>query len=472
MATAVETKIMLALPEVAYFVEKIPVGVLVIKPTPLYLRFFQHAKESGMSLKEQCRFLDIPWHARIIPKELVRLNLLKVAREISDDAFLQTMPRTKKENVQWAGVVKEALEDYHFADRPFTWVLHHAGRGLTSEKLAQAAPYLTEISDIAMKTSVETVLERAAKLLAKKAEAQRRARERTRVAGGPLSSAVWVGVDYARTMEDIFIQHDRMIHDAFSVHPSMLIASTGRPTVTLPSMISRDIESIDYPSQLHSVQALGYMVRLMKTRQDFIALGEKLNNCISDHPGIRGGRDPKEIIDFFSQCYKGQRYLVEISRDSRIVAAASFDKEFTMISIKGPNNAEINQDNSIWAAAVAYQSHARGELKIAKTDIIVKPVPGVIGTLNVRLDAGRNRARETMFNLIPPQMMRFREDRAEEIAGEIASGIDRLLAPPHDEPTTESAPEPVEVSSEDASQIGLRDTYRDIYEWLKGKLRG
>jgi hypothetical protein len=110
---SIEFRMMLALPEVAHLIERVPIAAALIDPhDPVHLRYFQHAREDNVSLQEQCRVLGIKWCLRKVPKECFDFEtndledqaqrFFDVAERLSPSAFVQYLPKDPARANIWA----------------------------------------------------------------------------------------------------------------------------------------------------------------------------------------------------------------------------------------------------------------------------------------------------------------------------------------------------------------------------------
>lgn len=69
-------ELFLKLPSIKYFLEKIPSGVFFIEENLIVAEYFRQAKEYGISLKQQCEDLCVPWNSRTIPQKVLTKDLV------------------------------------------------------------------------------------------------------------------------------------------------------------------------------------------------------------------------------------------------------------------------------------------------------------------------------------------------------------------------------------------------------------
>lgn len=142
------------LPSVMYLIEKIPAAQAVMKPDGVTATYLNEAKASGLSLKQQCKDLGIPWSSRLLSKSEVSLDAVKVAAILEPTVFAQAKP---KENVgTWASRIL-TIHSSGAGKSVIDWAAWHV-----LEVGSDDIDYLGRQRDIVPSTSSKTIRERSA----------------------------------------------------------------------------------------------------------------------------------------------------------------------------------------------------------------------------------------------------------------------------------------------------------------------
>lgn len=316
-----DKSLMLLLPEVSYFVDRIPIAKVVLKPSAVHLRFMQHARDSRMSLKKQCEALNIPWHARKVPAGLVHKDVLKVARVLSASTFCQTMPSTAEGMKCWLYAILRGHER-RLLPHAMRWLAHN-GAELPPEEY-NLFPYLRYAKALAASTPIDVVTRRAEKW---------RARARRPYRGGrmPLTIAI---EDFGATIEMARRQMFAGVDYAFRIPNNRLSANP------------QDRTPIEYPdSLLGFVPCGGITVTICRTPEDFRKAGEELCNCIDD-------RNLPRKSDYFAHAKAGRLHIAIARRGGEAIAAFEFAPDWTLATAFGPRNRSIIEPEILTAARV------------------------------------------------------------------------------------------------------------------------
>lgn len=320
-----DKELMLKLPEVAYLVDRVPIMRLVLKPKAVHLRFLQHARDSKMSLKEQCAAFDVPWHARKVPAATASDAVLEASRLLSAVDFGQTFPGDNPQ--RWAINVVGTRQ---FTPSARRWVAFHgheiADFGAISGYLRDAYPPVS--------TSYESVLKKA--------------RERQR--GFRVGLYADGGLVLPRDLAALV--HPRFIFD---------------PREDLVEDLDRT--DVQYDERLKGFRHGDLSVDLLSATGDFDEAGIQLRNCIAST-----GTSPIAPIvftakrNYFSAAKGGYIHTAVVKRDSRYLAAFTLDPRWNIREIKAGRNAEV-ADQQVFAAADAFVAHAKrlaaGEVPIS-----------------------------------------------------------------------------------------------------------
>lgn len=318
--------IMLRLPEVAYFVEKIPIARVVIKPTAVHLRFFQHARDSGLSFRAQCEAFNIPWHARKVPEASACKPVLKASRILSASVFGRTFPEYPQRARQWAENVIRAKTD-GLSEHAIQWVAEH-GAKISGTVLRTCTAYLLVTKSLPAATPVEAVLERTRKL----AERSDR-RNRDQIA------AAWVGIDIAQrnVFEDFrgnIVRSMQIGRNRFDEARSFAIQR--------PQNLPADNSPLTYPETLRAEHA-GLVIEPLRTAEQFTAVGKEMGNCIRG-AGAMPGSMPAFVVEtsernYFAYAKLGRCHIAVVRRGQKAIAAVEYLPGWTTRSVLGPRNA-------------------------------------------------------------------------------------------------------------------------------------
>jgi hypothetical protein len=335
--------LMLRLPEVAYFVEKVPIARVVIKPSAVHLRYFQHARDSGISFKAQCEALDIPWHARKIPSDCVSKNALKVARMLSASLFAQTMPSDREHFERWVRVILGCGSYGALPPHSKVWLAHHAVEYPADGENELILSYLRSCGSLDPKASVEDVRRWAQK----KQDAATRERAR-RGPVGILGDTIHLWNDGGIAVPDVY--RDAVLE---------MMHGTRRVPVHLGFDRARGEtrEPIAYPIDDFRHGALD--VTLLRTVEEFDAIGVEMQNCIGSRDGFRASADgwPRRVMNFFAAAKAGHIHVAVIRSGQAAVAVASFNSSWSPLDVKGRRNSPV--PNDVRMAAYAFGDLAR-----------------------------------------------------------------------------------------------------------------
>lgn len=310
---------MLELPEVRHLVDKIPIAAVRIKPTALHLRFFQHAKESGMSLKRQCELLEIPWHARKVPPALACKAVLEVAWLLSASAFSMELPKGQDEAVLWAdsiiaikAVIKGAVANGavpEITETSLIWLARH-WNDFGADKHA-AALHVASRPITNLETKPKTIVDRLFPL--------RRARA---------APVMYRG----RQLRVGDIPEDAMVQIAYGGY-----GGGGRALVRIVDEV-RDADGwrfvdfdspqgFDLPAEFLEPFAPGgrYGIRLLNQRDEFVEEGQRMLHCAAQYFDKAVTR----------RCYIASIYLSETGAK---YATVEYSPEFIICQIKGRAN--------------------------------------------------------------------------------------------------------------------------------------
>ena len=97
MRIGAQARMLRAIPEVKRLLDVVPIAFFRLEPSAVTLRYFQHCAEAGISLREQCDMLDIPWHFRKIPEAACAEAMLDYDDLLSASAFSLVYPRDMHE---------------------------------------------------------------------------------------------------------------------------------------------------------------------------------------------------------------------------------------------------------------------------------------------------------------------------------------------------------------------------------------
>jgi hypothetical protein len=335
--------LMLRLPEVAYFVEKVPIARVVIKPSAVHLRYFQHARDAGISFKAQCEALDIPWHARKIPADCVSKNALKVARMLSASLFAQTMPSDREHFERWVRVIVGCGSYGALPPHSQVWLAHHAVEYPLGGENEFILSYLRSCGSLNSKASVEDVRRWAQK------KQDVAARERAiRGPGDMLGRPIGLWNDGGIAVPDV---HREAILE--------MMRRTGVVPVHLGFDRARGEprEPIVYPIDNFRHGALE--VTLLRTAEEFDAIGVEMQNCIGSRDGFRNSADgwPRQVMNFFAAAKAGHIHIAVIRSGQAAVAVASFNSSWSPLDVKGRRNSLVPDD--VRMAAYAFGDFAR-----------------------------------------------------------------------------------------------------------------
>jgi hypothetical protein len=313
-------ELMLALPEVAHLVERIPAARLVIEADPIQLRFFQHARDSNMSLKEQCRLLGIPWHARRITEATATPEALEAAKVSDPTIFASCFPAEDAEAAKkWCAVTIE-MKDAPVPVR--RWLARNAvavfdqwgsvKRYIVSRECVGPAPSLKP----------ETLIERA---VAWAAETERAYGLRMRELYG------FGGYDARNAMNDAWVRNAYLQQAAQQYNPYQNgLYAPHRDQI-------EDRSDIAYtPHQLAPVEHGGFTVQLLNTHRQFSDEGKRMHHCVET---------------YFPRAKGGGCFIVSVT-DARgkKIATAEFTPDWELIQAKGPTNTNVRDNERLVAA--------------------------------------------------------------------------------------------------------------------------
>lgn len=337
-----DKSLMLLLPEVSYFVERIPIAKVVLKPSAVHLRFMQHARDSRMPLKKQCAALDIPWHARKVPANLVHKDVLKVARVLSASTFCQTMPSTAEGMERWRYAILRGHEQ-RLQPHAMRWLAHHGAELPFGQN--NLFPYLSEIGSLAASTTIDVVKRRAEK---------KRDRDLGQFHRG---GSVMLMIGPNNFSAQINRVQEWFASQAFGLSPEQLRLS------------SQDCSPVEYPDHLQGTQQHGDLtIKLCCTPEDFRQAGKELCNCLLWDHAV-----PFPRVDYFDEAKAGRLHIAIARRYGEAVAAFEFTPEWTLRTALGRRNANITDPEILIAAhAFADQAKATAETRgIDPTRVVV-----------------------------------------------------------------------------------------------------
>lgn len=326
-------ELMLALPEVAYFVERVPVARLVVAADPIQLRFFQHARDSNMPLKDQCRLLGIPWHARKVSTAAVCDELLEVARFMEATIFVQCLPAEAEAGKPWAAAQIECKEAPEDARR---YIARHANEVYGPESVKR---YLRsrDRQQIALNLRPATLRQRAEEWFAQTQEAERARRREMNVWGGignQIGNDDWLRRAYLRDRQGMNYEYQQQVLNEYQRQMAYDWGNAGalggrRAHVT-------DKSPIEYaPELLTPVEHNGFAIRLLRTHEEFANEGKRMHHCVEQ---------------YFSRAKGGGCYIVSAEHRGKKYATAEFTRDWELIQAKGPANRSVADDASLVAA--------------------------------------------------------------------------------------------------------------------------
>lgn len=302
--------LMLALPEVSYLVERIPIAEVVLKPTAIHLRFCQHAKQSRMPLKEQCQLLCIPWHARKVSREVASKAALEAARITAPTVFAQAYPSGTSPAREWVARVVET-KDWPAAMRH--WLAFNVLS--VSDEWELVKPYLLEAAAPAKGTAAKTVIERARDWERQVEEARRQRREQ-------MNMLAYREAMLLQLQQNQFYgaQNDPYLFNALHrIGP-------GRQAVT-------DTSPIQYEAAALEPFAYGnFICQLLHTHEQFRAEGTRMHHCVET---------------YFPRAKQGVCRIVSVEERGRKHATAEFTSDWELIQVKGPANQRINSGGAV-----------------------------------------------------------------------------------------------------------------------------
>lgn len=147
------TDLFFKIPSVAYLVEKIPAAKVVIAKDGVTAAYLNEAKAQGLSLRQQCKDLGIPWSARLLAANEVSEDTVRLAMILEPTVFVQAKPKERVH--EWAARILILSRD-GAAKAVITWAAWHV-----LDIRIDDLDYLARVREIAPSTSPKTVRERS-----------------------------------------------------------------------------------------------------------------------------------------------------------------------------------------------------------------------------------------------------------------------------------------------------------------------
>lgn len=314
-------EIMLALPEVAYLVERVPVTRVVLKPTAIHLRFCQHARESNMPLKEQCRILGVPWHARKITAPVATKASLEAARITAPSVFAQAYPGTDTDARAWSATVVETK----------AWpaaIRHWLAFNLlaVSDEWELVKSYLVEGPTLGNGIAPKTVIERAKERKKQRDEAMERRR-------AEMNMINWGGIAHREMAAYLQQANPYDAQRAMNAYQRQVMDQLYWGNNNQRQTQVEDRSPVVYDARLLEPFAYGnFTVRLLNTHEQFTAEGERMHHCVGT---------------YFPRAKQGVCRIVSVEQAGRKHATAEFTADWELVQVKGPANTRIDSGRAV-----------------------------------------------------------------------------------------------------------------------------
>lgn len=354
-------KIMLVLPEVAYLVDRVPMAKLMLKPDEIHLRFCQHAKESNMSLKEQCNILGIPWHARKIHKELVSQAALDIAKALPPSVFAQTYPSEMIPAKHWLSMVKVFITA---ADDKKLWMAQNA---LESRRWwSDIKPYLTALQSVPSSLKASTMADRAKEWKAEQIRIRERANELQRE-----QMNMMMNLQY-QMMNDPFgyyngiagiqrVQND-IRNNPYYAQAHREYGGGLFQNAPLPRAIADNTPIAYDADKLAEFKSGKFAVKLLNTHDQFSEEGKRMHHCVEQ---------------YFHRAKAGICHIVSVSEGGERIVTAEFTRDWELVQAKGATNRRVEGNEASVKALRAYAEHQK-EPKPEPVQVALPPPADVV----------------------------------------------------------------------------------------------
>lgn len=309
MDDVAKKQMMFALPEVDYLVSRIPAARHVIEPDAVILRYLQHARETGISLKAQCKALGVPWCLRKVPAEFVANDgtlaaAYSVSSVVSPHDFSARMPDNAAEFARWVQRVQFAAIGREMTGPSLRWWVYHATEA-GADECDELVDYLR------LHAPIDDV--------------------RISLANVRNKSVQWHNDIRLRRVEREMLYR----RDEAMIMYNIMGSLGERQPVWLR-------EGHQYePRCLAEFSHNGFTARLLDTYDDFSAEGRAMHHCVASYYQFR---------------LRGRAHIASVRKGRKRVATVEFDTEWRPRQVKGPCNSAV-VDQRVHAVIEAFAGH-------------------------------------------------------------------------------------------------------------------
>lgn len=318
--SSMNKRMMLALPEVVRLIDFVPIASCRIKGNAVQLRYFEHVKENGVSVRDQLKVLGVPWELRSVGSEYgtkaffnhcKKLNA-RVLRELATVC----LPKKYDEISDLASRIQMVSDD----DSQIWLIRNYEKLGA---ELPAVAHYLSDNPIASLKSSVKKTLE--------KVREQEEQRQRMMFGYGQevvhyqdIGGGQYIAIDNDGNWRTVQSErHFGRMSEELSVY---------QDSVDLPEKITAPYS----PTGDLSIQ-------ILNTRAQFQEEGSMMRHCVAS---------------YFDRCALGQCLVGSIRNQSgaRVATVEYSLPDWEIVQIKSVANRKIT-DPEVIDLANSFKSH-------------------------------------------------------------------------------------------------------------------
>lgn len=338
----IDQRMFWCLPEVAHLVEKIPVVKYLLTANDVQLQFFRHAKESGMSIKQQLEIIGVPYAFRNFPEEFGNEEFFDSVNCLDARVQEDLAKLFSNGDLSTAVLAMERVSRLSLHTLSQRWFIRHF-HDFGAEQ-SNVVTYLIDNPIKSLKTKPDNVIR---KMREQRQRDQALASEDIIRSISALQSNDGAGTwrlfatDRWRRMHD----QELMNHFYNDQIRAMDIAMVGRRLNQAPEVPIKN--SADLPEHVLAQYSPGenYSIKLLNTLREFQEEGSFMNHCVAD---------------YFNPVARGELLIASItnSYDARIATVEYKRPSFEMGQIKSHSNLEVS-DHEVLDLARSFGSHLR-----------------------------------------------------------------------------------------------------------------